>query len=102
VFTPIEKLSPEEQCEVLSSLDATAEWETTWDIGLADDGDSYSIRPRWGSQMVNGRWPAGFPVSGHDDPRPWRCLPSVPGGHRHPAERLTPAHSAGPIGSTIG
>lgn len=84
MFTPITQLSPRVQREVLTSLDVPEEWESTWDIGLTDVGDSFSVRPLWGHVQVEGRWPAAFPLGHRVDPRPWRESSRVPGGHTCP------------------
>lgn len=88
MFTPITQLSPDVQAEVLASLDVPAEWETTWDIGLTDPGDSFAHRPLWGRVQVQGRWPAAFPLGHRDDPRSWRGEWQVPGGYRCPHRLL--------------
>lgn len=84
MFTPISQLSALAQAQTLASLDVPAEWETTWDIGLTDTGDSFSVRPLWGRVQVEGRWPAAFPLGHHEDPRPWREAHGVPGGYSCP------------------
>ena len=87
MFTPIGELPEEDQRRVIESLDATVEWETTWDFGLADPDDAFGVSPRWGRFEVAGRWPVAFPLGHHGDPRPWRVDCHVPGGHRPPGRR---------------
>lgn len=84
MFTPIDQLSEAVQARVLVSLDSTAEWEATWDIGLTDPGDTYPTKPLWGRVQVDGRWPAAFPLGHHADPRPWRETCDAPTGHSCP------------------
>ncbi len=84
MFTPIDQLNEAVQARVLASLDVTAEWEATWDIGLTDPGDSYPTKPLWGRVQVDGRWPAAFPLGHHADPRPWRETCEAPSGYTCP------------------
>lgn len=84
MFTPIEELPEDEQSEVLAALDAPAEWESTWDLGLADLTDSFAPKPRSGSRAVRGRWPVAFPLGHIADPKPWRSESNAVGGHRCP------------------
>jgi len=95
MFTPITLLSPSLQREVLASLDVPAEWEATWDIGLADVGDSFPVRPLWGRVPVDGRWPAAFPLGHREDPRPWRQESEAPDGHTAPHRSSVELHSIG-------
>lgn len=92
MFTPMEQLADDDRRLVLESLDAPAEWESTWDLGLTDPGDSFAVRPRWGRFQVLGRWPAGFPLGRHRDPRPWRSDCAAPGGHRHAPPDVPPIY----------
>jgi hypothetical protein len=84
VFTPLENLPTDQQIAVLHSLDAPSEWEATWDIGLTDPGDAYSIAPLWGRAPVLGRFPAAFPSKHSNGDQPWRQDSRVPFGHRYP------------------
>lgn len=95
MFTPIDLLSRPVQQLVLESLDVPAEWETTWDIGLTDVGDSYPVRPLWGRVPVDGRWPAAFPLGHRQDPRPWRQQADAPDGHVAPHRALFDLDSIG-------
>ncbi|HET6875156.1 MAG TPA: hypothetical protein VFH70_10275 [Acidimicrobiales bacterium] len=84
MFTPIDHLPTDQQIAVLHALDAPAEWELTWDIGLTDAEDAYSIAPLWGRGPVDGRWPAAFPINRSNGIRPWRMDNRVHYGHRCP------------------
>lgn len=90
MFTPLSELPPDEQSEVLRSLDAPEAWTVTWDIGLTDPGDSFSRAPLWGRTQVAGRWPTAFPRSNHNGQGPWRTDWHVPFGHVHPSGSASP------------
>ena len=84
MFTPIHEMSTDEQSEVLAALDAPAEWESTWDVGLADLTDCFSTKPLSGTHAVRGRWPLAFPLGHHSDPRPWRRESAASAGYTCP------------------
>ena len=90
MFTPIHELPATEQLEVLAALDAPAEWESTWDLGLADLTDSFASKPRSGSWAVRGRWPVAFPLGHAHDSRPWRTECQARRGYSCPFRRPGP------------
>jgi hypothetical protein len=95
MFTPITELSESDQAEVLASLDASPKWVATWDIGLADHGDSFSVLPRWGQWDVEGRRPAAFPLGRNQAFRPWRYVSDAKPGHSCPASTISGLDTSG-------
>ena len=88
MFTSIEDLPFGQQTEVLASLDAVQEWEATWDIGLADHGDTFPVMPKWGVGEVAGRWPVVFALGRDHQRRPWRQISDAHPGYGCPRSAM--------------